>query len=63
MGVMAAKRKSERPSVSMRTAEFTPRELPLSDQQTNQPRPAPFTVNPVSRRIREALRRWFEEEL
>ena len=55
--------KSERPSVSTRTAEFTPRELPLFDQQLNQPVHVPFTVNPVSRRIRAALRRWFEEEL
>ena len=61
MGVMVAKK--ERPSVSMRTAEFTPRELPLSDQQSSLPSPAPLAINPVSRRIREALRRWFEEEL
>ena len=63
MGGMVAK--GERPSVSMRTAEFTPRELPLSEHQhhPHQPGPVPFTVNPTSRRIREALRRWFDEEL
>ncbi|HYS82058.1 MAG TPA: hypothetical protein VEM76_15210 [Anaeromyxobacteraceae bacterium] len=63
MGGMVAK--SERPSVSTRTAEFTPRELPLLEHQPqpHQPGPVPFTVNPTSRRIREALRRWFDEEL
>jgi len=61
MGGMVAK--SERPSVSMKTAEFTPRELPLHEHQPHQPGPVPFTVNPTSRRIREALRRWFDEEL
>ena len=51
-----------RPSVSTRTAEFTPRELPLQDHP-DLPRPNPHVLNPASRRIREALRRWFEEEL
>ena len=51
-----------RPSVSTRTEEFTPRELPLQDH-IDLPHPTPHVLNPVSRRIREALRRWFEEEL
>ena len=51
-----------RPSVSTRTAEFTPRELPLHDH-SEVPRSKPQVLNPTSRRIREALRRWFEEEL
>jgi hypothetical protein len=51
-----------RPSVSTRTAEFTPRELPLSES-ADLPGPVPCAVNPKSKRIRDALRRWFEEEL
>ena len=51
-----------RPSVSTRTAEYTPRELPLLEP-ADPYRPIPRTVNPTSERIREALRRWFEEEL
>jgi len=51
-----------RPSVSTRTAEFDPRELPLSDPAELQ-KPVPRAVNLASRRIRDALRRWFEEEL
>jgi hypothetical protein len=51
-----------RPSVSTRTAEFTPRELPLQDHP-DLPSPTTHVLNPASRRIREALRRWFEEEL
>ncbi len=51
-----------RPSVSTRTAEFTPRELPFQENP-ELPRPTPLVLNPASRRIREALRRWFEEEL
>lgn len=50
------------PSLSTRTAEFAPRELPLHDRP-ELPRPTPHVLNPASRRIREALRRWFEEEL
>lgn len=49
-------------SVSTRTAEFTPRELPLQEHP-DQPCPTPQVLNPATRRIREALRRWFEEEL
>jgi len=61
MGVVVAKK--ERPSVSTRTAEFTPRELPLLEDAHREPSPLPYTLNPASRRIRQALRRWFEEEL
>jgi len=50
------------PSVSTRTTEFTPRELPLREHP-DLPNPSPRVLNPASRRIREALRRWFEEEL
>ncbi len=51
-----------RPSVSTRTETFTPRELPLGEPVAPLP-PSPITVNRRSERIREALRRWFEEEL
>ncbi len=51
-----------RPSVSTRTEEFTPRELPLAEVVPPD-RPLPRTVNRTSERIRDALRRWFEEEL
>jgi hypothetical protein len=51
-----------RPSVSTRTADFKPRELPLSD--TDEARAAPPTPRSgAAQRIREALRRWFNEEL
>jgi len=50
------------PSVSTRTGEFTPRELPLLVRLDVPPAAAP-SVNPASDRIREALRRWFEEEM
>jgi hypothetical protein len=51
------------PSLSTRTEAFTPRELPLT------PTPEPVRRAPVLRhvdraeRIRDALRRWLEEEL
>lgn len=51
-----------RPSVSTRTREFTPRELPLVEV-ADHPSPVHRAVNPRSERIRDALRRWFEEEL
>jgi len=51
-----------RPSVSTRTREFTPRELSLVEI-LEPPRPPHTAVNRKSERIREALRRWFEEEL
>jgi hypothetical protein len=61
---MSGRRVAEqlRPSVSTRTEEFAPRDLPLHDHP-ELPRPSPHVLNPASRRIREALRRWFEEEL
>ncbi len=51
-----------RPSVSTRTEDFTPRELPLSDA-TPQPRPPSPVRSRAGQRIREVLRRWFEQEL
>ncbi len=58
------------PSVSSRTATFTPRELPLLREQDWQTPPANSAQRvvlrpprPAASRIREALRRWFEEEL
>jgi hypothetical protein len=56
-----------RPSVSTRTAEYAPRNLPF----TEPPRPRQVTPPPRldevrrarSERIRAALRRWLEEEL
>lgn len=50
------------PSVSTRTAEFNPRELPLLAPRGER-RPAPVSVNSAAVRIREALRRFFEEEM
>jgi hypothetical protein len=61
MGVTVAKK--ERPSVSTRTADYAPQELPLFEGAHRDPGPLPYRLNPASRRIREALRRWFEEEL
>ncbi len=50
------------PSVSMRTQEFTPLELPLL-----RPSPPPPMAHPPERppadRIKDALQRWLEEEL
>jgi hypothetical protein len=51
----------QRPSVSTRTAEFTPRELPLKFS-SQRPTPLPMRKSRSSR-IREALRRWFEQEM
>jgi hypothetical protein len=49
-------------SVSTRTQEFTPRELPL--QVPEHPRrEAPRTPRRASDRIKEALMRWLEEEM
>jgi hypothetical protein len=50
------------PSVSTRTDEFTPRELPLLVRLDGTPAAA-ASLNPASDRIRETLRRWLEEEL
>ncbi len=49
-------------SVSTRTAEFKPRELPLRVPR-EQPRPLAPRANPRKERILDALRRWLEEEL
>ncbi len=51
-------------SVTTRTREFTPRELPL----LHPPRPAPppraeLPERPPAERIKDALLRWLEEEL
>jgi hypothetical protein len=53
---------SPRPSVSTRTEEFTPRELPLAEVVPPD-HPVPHAVARTSGRIREALRRWFDEDL
>jgi hypothetical protein len=56
------------PSVSAQTETFTPRELPLFKEE--RPRAVALSRNdvlpspiPAGVRIREALRRWLEEEL
>jgi hypothetical protein len=51
-----------RPSVSTRTEEFTPCELPLAGAVPPS-RPLPAATTRRSERIRDALRRWFDEEL
>jgi hypothetical protein len=50
------------PSVSTRTADFTPCELPLAEWP-EVPRPPPRPRSHAPERIREAVRRWFEGEL
>jgi hypothetical protein len=50
------------PSISTRTREFTPLELPLLRPQDPPPR-AELPVRPPADRIKEALLRWLEEEL
>ena len=49
------------PSLSTRTEEFSPRELPLP-APTSPPPPAVPDRRPADR-IKEALLRWLEEEL
>ncbi len=51
-----------RPSIVARIAELTWRELPRPSP-SGRARPVSRNVNPTSKRIRDALRRWFEEEL
>ena len=51
-----------RPSVSTRTADFKPRELPLADAHEAQTAP-PTPKSGAAEKIREALRRWFDQEL
>jgi hypothetical protein len=50
------------PSVSTRTREFTPRELPLLEPPRPPPR-AELPERPPAERIKDALLRWLEEEL
>jgi hypothetical protein len=50
------------PSISTRTREFTPLELPLLRPSDPPPR-AELRERPPADRIKEALLRWLEEEL
>ncbi len=50
------------PSLSTRTREFTPQELPLSDL-SDPPRPALRPERPPASPIKDAIIRWLEEEL
>ena len=49
------------PSVSTRTADFAPRDLPLAEA-AELPR-TPVRARRRVPRLRDALRRWFEQEL
>ena len=49
------------PSISTRTSEFTPLELPL--RRPDPPPRAELRERPPADRIKEALLRWLEEEL
>lgn len=49
-------------SISTRTEEFTPRELPLKAPDTPPREMRPPPPGPAER-IRERLRRWLEEEM
>lgn len=49
------------PSLSTRTEEFSPRELPLPAPAM--PPPAPLPVRRPADKIKDALLRWLEEEL
>jgi hypothetical protein len=51
------------PSVSTRTSHFAPRELEFVVGEEDRPRPAPAPRRETGERIRDALKRWFEEEL
>ncbi len=51
------------PSISTRTEEFTPRELPLRMPSPEAPRPTPVPVRRPGDRIKDALLRWLEEEM
>jgi hypothetical protein len=51
-------------SVSTRTSDFTPRELPLLHPPKPPPQPrAELPDRPPADRIKDALLRWLEEEL
>ncbi len=49
-------------SITTRTREFIPRELPLLEPSDRPPRPE-LRERPAAERITEALLRWLEEEL
>lgn len=49
-------------SLSTRTEEFTPRDLPLRQPQDPPRRPFPLERPPAGR-IKDAIIRWLEEEL
>ncbi len=51
-----------RPSLSTRTADFKPCELPLADAEEAHGAP-PTPRSGTAQKIREALRRWFDQEL
>ena len=52
------------PSISTRTREFTPLELPLMRPPKPAPTPrAELPERPPADRIKDALLRWLEEEL
>jgi hypothetical protein len=51
-----------RSSILTRIAELTWRE-PTESERSDHSRPVRGNANPTSERIRNALRRWFEEEL
>ncbi len=50
------------PSLSTRTREFTPRELPLG-AVVEQPPPSCRPERPTTSPIKDAIIRWLEEEL
>ncbi len=50
------------PSISMRTGQFAPLELPLLRPPAPPPRVEP-PERPPAERIKDALLRWLEEEL
>lgn len=51
------------PSISTRTEEFTPRELPLREAREPLPPQAALPERHPAERIKDALLRWLEEEL
>ena len=54
--------RSPHPSISTRTRDFTPRELTLLPAAEPPPR-APVPESRAADHIKEALRRWLEEEM
>ncbi len=60
--MMASTSRDARASLFTRTAEFTPSELPLTDPEPTEAE-LPRAIGQASARIREALRRWLDEEL